>query len=174
MRYCLFKWHTLWGVSGPPDPLIPPPNSIFKETALARPIGYRTGAHGGGNFTRGANRKGNRNGRKPLYPPGTPLSAMSIKLTDSQRALCLTLGHGGVSKGMRLALDIAARVMPLWAQDQSTVYELLKHRVFGKEQAKQLTAEALGRLHRALSEHWEDSAREDPLPPSLKYPPGSI
>ena len=140
---------------------------------MARPVGSR-GYRGGGNYTRGDARRGNRNGRKPIYPPGTPVSAFNITLSEDARTVCLAMGAGNVSKGLRTAVEWAARIMPLWAQDQSIVHELLDHRVFGKVQAKQLTAESFGRFQRALSEHWEDSARADPLPPSLKYPPGSI
>ncbi len=126
---------------------------------MARPHGYRTGSRGGGNYTRGESRRGNKRGRSPVYPPGTPVSAFNITLSEDLRAVCLVLGVGNVSKGLRTAIQWAAQVLPLWAQDPAQVYEVLHQRVHGKADVKQSNFESFARLTKALHNTWDDADR---------------
>lgn len=71
------------------------------------PIGYRRG-----NTTSGANRKGNKNGRPPEYPPGTELFVVAIKLSNPEYAVATLLGRGIATKGVREALSLAAASLP--------------------------------------------------------------
>ena len=80
-----------------------------------KPEGYvRDPPHGNtgfcppGNRTRGAERRGNRSGRPPLYPKGTPVSQLALWLSDNDRAIATYLGEGKVSQGIRRALAMAA------------------------------------------------------------------
>ncbi len=141
---------------------------------MARPAGYRTGAHGGGNFTRGANRKGNRNGRKPLHPRGTPLARVSVVIPLELHSVLRVIGAGNVSEGARVSIDWATKLMPVWAQNLDKVKELLGQRVYGKAQAKSVTHKAYERFERALRSYWDDVDFTAALPPSFKSPSGVI
>lgn len=61
----------------------------------------------GGNTTHGENRRGNRNGRKPLYPPGTLVCSMSFKVSEDLYCKAMILGRGNASTGMRMGTEYA-------------------------------------------------------------------
>lgn len=69
--------------------------------------GYRRG-----NTTAGANRRGNRNGRKPLYPLGTELFAIMLKVPESEYVAAMVLGAGKAAQGAREALSRALLSLP--------------------------------------------------------------
>ncbi len=128
---------------------------------MSRPPGYRLGR--GGNFERGPGRKGYRGGRKPLHPPGTPLARLVTTVSMSMHGVCRVLGGGNAAKGVRMAVEWAALSMPLWAQNERQVAELLEQRVYGKEQARKVAWESRARLEKALRSFWDDT---EPMPPS--------
>lgn len=113
-----------------------------------------------GNRQTGPERNGYRGGRKPLHPPGTPLGRINIAVEMPSHSVCRVLGAGNAAKGARIAIEWAARVMPLWAQDEKQVSSMLQGEVYGKVRALEVAAEAYERLERALRAGWDD---EQPL-----------
>ena len=63
---------------------------------------------GGGNFTRGTARRGNKRGRPPAYPEGTPTVKRLLILSDPDYALAIHLGLGNSQEGIRKALRACA------------------------------------------------------------------
>lgn len=64
----------------------------------------------GGNTTRGPDRKGYKGGRKRLYPEGTALYPVALKMAEPECAMAIFLGRGNMSDGIRRALETAYKV----------------------------------------------------------------
>jgi hypothetical protein len=115
------------------------------------------GNKGGGNWTRGESRKGNRKGRGALYPPGTPLGRINLVVPMPLYGLMRILGAGNATKGARTAVELASRIMPLEYQDESKVSELLDSTINGPALSRQVTAEAFAKFEHALRSFWDDA-----------------
>ena len=112
-------------------------------------VNFWTG-RGRGNFTKGEERRGNREGRPPLHPPGTPLGRINLVVEMPLHSLLRAMGSGNATHGARMAVKLAAKVMPLWMQDEQKVRETLAHTFDGKATCRQAVSEASSRLERAL------------------------
>jgi hypothetical protein len=58
-----------------------------------------------GNTTYGADRRGNKAGRRPAYPPDTVIWPWHLTLSDAHCRKAKALGHGNLAAGIRKALD---------------------------------------------------------------------
>jgi hypothetical protein len=58
-----------------------------------------------GNTTSGPDRRGNKAGRPPAYPPGTQVWSWNVTLSDAHSRKAKALGHGNTNAGIRNALD---------------------------------------------------------------------
>src|SRR5579859_1353796 len=116
---------------------------------------------GRGNFTRGDQRKGNMNGRSPLYPPGTPLGRVNLTVEMKYHAMLRAMGSGNATRGARMAVKLASQIMPLWMQDEQKVRETLDCEFDGKAKCREAVHEASKRLGVAMRP-WED-----PIKPGL-------
>jgi hypothetical protein len=77
----------------------------MKDRILITPTDVEGQAiHRKGNFTHGPGRRGNRTGRSPAYPPGTPTVEFSGTLSDSDYATAVLLGTGSAIRGLRKAI----------------------------------------------------------------------
>jgi hypothetical protein len=108
-----------------------------------------------GNYTTGAERRGNRNGRKPVHAPGTPLLRVQLKVPLELHSLLRVMGAGNATEGLRKAIAWAAHVMPLEAQDPAWVDDKLLHSLGGKITCRDTTAAAFGKLQKGLQGTWE-------------------
>lgn len=81
--------------------------------------GYRRG-----NTTSGANRRGNRDGRKPIYTDGTETYSIALVVSESEYAAAMVLGTGKAAQGAREALRrIIATLPPGMPQTRAEAYE---------------------------------------------------
>jgi hypothetical protein len=110
-----------------------------------------------GNFTRGVERRGNKNGRPPMYEPGTPLAYIHTKVPNEHNTVLRTMGRGNAARGARMAIAWATKIMPLWAQDEDKLRDLLAT-FDGKSICQREASAAYRRLERALSTFWDDKA----------------
>lgn len=85
-----------------------------------------------GNTTSGESRRGNRDGRPPVYPEGTITHSLLLaKLSDREYAIAILLGNGSPAQGVRRALRSAAldycdRNAPLSRYETDTYIRLRK------------------------------------------------
>lgn len=66
-----------------------------------------------GNTTSGADRRGFKGGREPLYPEGTITRFVALKLSDPEYAIAIWAGRGIAAKGVRMAISEWAKSHPL-------------------------------------------------------------
>ncbi len=69
--------------------------------------GYRRG-----NTTSGPDRRGNREGRKPIYAADTALHHISLNVSEPEYVVAMRLGAGKAAQGARQALLLAAASLP--------------------------------------------------------------
>src|SRR5579862_624597 len=122
-----------------------------------------------GNFTRGEDRKGNRDGRSPMYPPGTPLGRINLIVEMKHYAMLRAMGGGNATRGARMTVKLASQVLPLWMQDEQKVREVLDLELDGKFKCRQATADALARVLDTLRS-WDDGPKSSLPVPLSKRP----
>jgi hypothetical protein len=112
---------------------------------------------GRGNRTHGDERRGNKDGRPPMYPPGTALGRINLVIPMPLYTMLRVMGRGNATQGARSAVKLAAQVMPLWTQDETKVHAELFSKHDGKGNCGKIANEAVARLTRALRTFWDDS-----------------
>lgn len=63
-----------------------------------------------GNTTHGANRRGNRRGRKPIFDPNDPGAATALRMTENCASVLTYLGEGTIARAL---LRLSAILKPL-------------------------------------------------------------
>jgi hypothetical protein len=112
---------------------------------------------GRGNRTHGDERRGNKDGRPPMYPPGAALGRINLVIPMPLYTMLRVMGRGNATRGARSAVKLAAQVMPLWTQDETKVHAELFSKHDGKGNCGKIANEAVARLTRALRTFWDDS-----------------
>jgi hypothetical protein len=111
---------------------------------------------GRGNHTRGDERRGNKDGRKPLYAPGTPLGRINLTVPMELHSVLRAMGSGNATRGARIAAQLASKIMPLWMQDEDQVRAVLNQTFDGKATCRREVTEACARLEQALNPWGEE------------------
>lgn len=89
----------------------------------------------GGNTHRGADRKGYRGGRKPIYPKGTEVIKALVILSDAEAAVSMYIGQGNISRGIRRALAFAKPHLAHCPENRDAAYAMAKQTHIGAVRA---------------------------------------
>jgi hypothetical protein len=127
-----------------------------------------------GNTTHGTGRKGFKGGRARLYPEGTELYHVALKLADPECRMAIWLGRGNMSDGIRRALETAYKASPPSGLEPLNRFEMearvkkekaeRKHRLllaklgaFTPEEEKEQDADDAGCVPHPDANTWDDT-----------------